>query len=68
MLTHRGEEGGVVVKGKIELTVAGVTRGASRTGGAVLLFEPPAAFGSRMSAANTCVRCQLPAHPPGTKS
>ncbi len=26
MLTHRGEEGGVVVKGKIELTVAGVTR------------------------------------------
>jgi transcriptional regulator with XRE-family HTH domain len=26
MLTHRGEEGGVVVKGKIELTLAGVTR------------------------------------------
>ena len=26
MLTHRGEESGVVVKGKIELTVAGVTR------------------------------------------
>jgi transcriptional regulator with XRE-family HTH domain len=26
MLTHRGEEGGVVVKGRIELTVAGVTR------------------------------------------
>ncbi len=26
MLTHRGEEGGVVVKGSIELTVAGVTR------------------------------------------
>jgi len=26
MLTHRGEEGGVVVKGRIELTLAGVTR------------------------------------------
>ncbi len=26
MLTHRGEEGGVVVRGKIELTLAGVTR------------------------------------------
>ncbi len=26
MLTHRGEEGGVVVRGRIELTLAGVTR------------------------------------------
>lgn len=26
MLTHRGEEGGIVVKGRIELTLAGVTR------------------------------------------
>jgi len=26
MLSHRGEEGGVVVKGRIELTLAGVTR------------------------------------------
>jgi transcriptional regulator with XRE-family HTH domain len=26
MLTHRGEEGGVVVKGRIELTLAGVAR------------------------------------------
>ena len=26
MLTHRGEEGGVVVKGRIELTLAGVSR------------------------------------------
>ena len=26
MLTHAGEEGGVVVKGKIELTVGGETR------------------------------------------
>lgn len=26
MLTHRGEEGGIVVKGRIELTLAGVSR------------------------------------------
>jgi transcriptional regulator with XRE-family HTH domain len=26
MLSHRGEEGGIVVKGRIELTLAGVTR------------------------------------------
>jgi mannose-6-phosphate isomerase-like protein (cupin superfamily) len=26
MLAHRGEEGGVVVKGRIELTLAGVSR------------------------------------------
>jgi transcriptional regulator with XRE-family HTH domain len=26
MLTHRGEEGGVIVRGRIELTLAGVTR------------------------------------------
>jgi len=26
MLTHRGEEGGVVVRGRVELTVGGATR------------------------------------------
>ena len=42
MLTHAGEEGGVIVKGKIELTVGGESR-ILGPGRCLLLQELPAA-------------------------
>ena len=42
MLSHKGEEGGIVVSGKVELTVGGQTRDA-RSGRCVLLLSERAA-------------------------